>query len=44
MDRERELEFVAFPTIIVDSRQICSCVCPDLHDPEAPAAVKTPNS
>ena len=44
MDRERELEFVAFPTIIVDSRQICSGVCPDLYAAAAPDAVKTPNS
>ena len=44
MDRERELESVEFPTIIVDSCQICSCVHPDLPAAAAPAAVETPNS
>ena len=44
MDRERELEFVEFPAIIVDSCQIRGGSCPPVLPPEAPAAVETPNS
>ncbi len=43
-DRERELESVEFPTIIVDSCQICSGSHPDLPAAAAPVAIETPNS
>ena len=42
--RERELEFVEFPVIIVGSCQICSRVHPDLPAAAALAALETPNS
>ena len=43
-DRERELEFVEFPVIIVGSCQICGCLYPDLPAAAAPDALETPNS